>query len=106
MTARSTTPEGATAWPWIVREQSLFESIYILEGDEVVLEMEDGPEARAKADLIVRAVNERDELIAALRDILDQYVGLANSGDCGFWDPEDGSQVKRARAALAKAEGR
>lgn len=45
-----------------------------------------------------------NELVAALREITERYVDLVNSGDCGFWEPEDEKPVKAARAALAKAE--
>ena len=44
-------------------------------------------------------------LFAALELILNRYVGLAESGDCGFWNPEDEPEVKACRAALAKARG-
>ena len=43
------------------------------------------------------------ELVAALREITERYVDLVNSGDCGFWEPEDEKPVKAARVALAKA---
>jgi hypothetical protein len=35
-----------------------------------------------------------------LEGILTRYVGLANSGDAGHWDPEQESEVAAARAAL------
>lgn len=41
----------------------------------------------------------------SLRDaaeaLLDRYLTLANSGDCGNWDPEQESEVIALRAALA-----
>ena len=37
----------------------------------------------------------------ALRELLTRYVDMVNSGDCGFWNPEDEDCVKAARAALA-----
>lgn len=46
------------------------------------------------------------DMYEALRGLLDRYVGLVNSGDAGFWDPEKERPVSMARAALAKAEGR
>lgn len=45
------------------------------------------------------------ELLAALQTLLNDYVELVNSGDAGFWDPEEEAQVKAARAAIAKATG-
>ena len=55
----------------------------------------------ANARLIAAA----PELLDALREMLDRYVSLANSGDAGFWNPETELEVKAARAAIAKAEG-
>jgi hypothetical protein len=40
-------------------------------------------------------------LRAALTSITNRYCDLAESGDCGFWDPEDEDEVKQARAAIA-----
>jgi hypothetical protein len=57
-----------------------------------------------QAERIIRAVNERAELIDALKVMTEHYVELAGSGDCGFWNPEDEPEVKQARAILARAE--
>jgi hypothetical protein len=35
----------------------------------------------------------------------EDYVEMVNSGDCGFWEPENEDKVKAARAAIAKATG-
>jgi hypothetical protein len=43
------------------------------------------------------------DLEAALSALLNMYVGMANSGDCGNWDPEEEQEVIAARAAIAKA---
>lgn len=40
------------------------------------------------------------EVKKALRDLLEHYLALANSGDAGFWDPETEEQVINARKAL------
>lgn len=45
------------------------------------------------------------DLLAALRTFVDEYVGLVNSGDAGFWDPEGEPKVIAARKAISKAEG-
>jgi hypothetical protein len=42
-----------------------------------------------------------DKMEQALRGLLDRYVSLVNSGDCGFWNPEDEDEVKAARESLA-----
>lgn len=36
----------------------------------------------------------------ALGDLLVRYLSLANSGDCGFWDPEEEMEVRQARGIL------
>lgn len=45
------------------------------------------------------------ELLEAMEGLLDHYVALVNSTDCGFWDPEAEEEVRAARAAIAKAKG-
>lgn len=44
-----------------------------------------------------------DALVAALDTFVSEYVELVNSGDAGFWEPEDEPKVKAARSALALA---
>lgn len=44
-------------------------------------------------------------LLAALETLTKRYVGLASSGDCGFWNPEEEDEVIAARAALSRAKG-
>lgn len=55
------------------------------------------------------AIEARDSLIAemyeALKAMVEDYVELVDSGDCGRWDYEQDDCLKVARAALAKAEG-
>jgi hypothetical protein len=41
------------------------------------------------------------EVTGALRDLLDHYTRLVNSGDAGNWNPEQEPVVIAARAALA-----
>jgi hypothetical protein len=59
-------------------------------------------ECEANAHLIAAA----PQLYETLKRTLDSYVSLVNSGDCGFWNPENEEQVKVARQALSKAERR
>ncbi len=69
------------------------------------IKVEKGSAARthmADASLIAAA----PDLLAALGQAVDAYCSLANSGDAGFWDPEALPEVRQARAAIAKAEGR
>jgi hypothetical protein len=70
----------------------------------VVWKMDDderSPEKEANAYLIAAA----PDLYAALEVLLEDSVQLANSGDCGNWDPETQAPIIAARAALAKARG-
>lgn len=62
------------------------------------------PSAEFNAMEAACVVNAHDELVAALKGILDRYVGVIISGDCGFWNPEEEPEVIAARAALSKAE--
>lgn len=56
---------------------------------------------RVMADRRLRAA--APELLEALEAITAHYVAGVNSGDCGFWNPEEEPQVIAARAAIAKA---
>ena len=51
-----------------------------------------------------RALNR--ELVEVLKAMRDRYVRLADSGDCGFWEPREQGVVQDATAAIAKAEAR
>lgn len=52
-----------------------------------------------------RLIAAAPDILTALRAMTQRYVDLANSGDAGFWDPEEEDEVIAARAAIAKAEG-
>ena len=45
------------------------------------------------------------DLLTELTLLLDHYIQLVNSGDCGHWDPEKEERVIAARATIAKATG-
>jgi hypothetical protein len=45
------------------------------------------------------------DMLKALEQFVEEYVELVNSGDAGFWNPEDEDKVKFARAAISKAKG-
>ena len=47
---------------------------------------------------------ERPSLREAARALLEHYLGLANSGDCGNWDPETEVEVIDLRLALTEEE--
>lgn len=44
------------------------------------------------------------KLIASAEAMLKRYVDLANSGDCGFWNPEGEPEVKNLRGAIKTAK--
>lgn len=60
-------------------------------------------EQLAQADN-ARLIAAAPELLDALKSLIDGYIELVNSGDCGNWDPETDKEVIQARAAIAKAE--
>ena len=52
---------------------------------------------------VVTAINNHAALVAALNGLLNKYVAMVSSGDCGFWDPEEEAEVIAARATLSAA---
>lgn len=46
------------------------------------------------------------EALKALSDMTQRYCSLANSGDCGFWEPEKEEQVIQSRTVITKLEER
>jgi hypothetical protein len=53
------------------------------------------------AQIFLSVSIERDKLRQALTALLDRYTELVNSGDCGFWCPENEAEVVEARRALS-----
>lgn len=75
---------------------------------------ESEPEVRAPAGWLIactasdydaRLIASAPELLAALRDLFNNYKQLADSGDAGFWRIEDTPEGQKAMAAIAKATG-
>lgn len=58
-------------------------------------------ELREKRDALSAAQQEITALRGAAEVLLNRYVGLVNSGDAGFWNPENEPEVQAVRAALA-----
>ena len=44
-----------------------------------------------------------EEMIDALIDLTKEYKELVDSGDCGFWEPENVDAFQKAKEALKKA---
>jgi len=59
----------------------------------------------AEVERELAAVREAERLTAALRGLTEHYVAMVNSGDCGFWNPEEEPEVIAARAALQQEGG-
>lgn len=53
---------------------------------------------------LLEVLDERAQLVTALRDLFDSYKSLADSGDAGNWSLEDLDEGKAAIAALAATE--
>lgn len=51
-----------------------------------------------------RLQTQNRDLLAALKGLVALYCALVDSGDCGFWNPEDEPAVQAARAAIAGVE--
>lgn len=52
----------------------------------------------------LEAIEKAEGLAQALVGMVEMYVPLINSGDCGNWDPEEDEEVIDARQALIKWE--
>jgi hypothetical protein len=73
--------------------------VWALEGDEPCVVAQ--PDDQANAELIVRAVNNHDELVAALRSLCDWCEATDTDGSVYVSEA-----ITKARAAIAKAEDR
>lgn len=95
-----------TATPWTMRLATGSSDLHIIgAGGELVAKLpyRDGRPNKPNADAIVRVVNSHDDLVAALRDLLE-WCGnnVPYFGD--FQDVTDRSMYERVTAALSKAE--
>jgi hypothetical protein len=64
-----------------------------------------GGQIQCHSEANARLIAAAPELLEALKDLLDHYTSLVNSGDAGNWDAETEGEVIATRAAIAKAEG-
>lgn len=70
--------------------------------EDVLAKLEAHQEQRQRERRLADAA---PRLLAGLKSLLNRYVELAGSGDCGFWDVEKDPDVIDARAAIKLAEG-
>jgi hypothetical protein len=63
--------------------------------------LKEGEMSDAETIKRLRAVNAK--LLAALEGLLENHCSLVSSGDCGFWNVEEESEVIQARAAIEEA---
>ena len=56
--------------------------------------------SKAKQLIINSQLAELERLRTATKGLIERYCDLVNSGDCGFWNPEEEAPVIAARAAL------
>jgi hypothetical protein len=63
-----------------------------------------GPDQNKVAAEIKRRWDSFEAMRKALEGLTAMYVAMVNSGDCGFWNPEEEAEVIAARAALRLAE--
>ena len=98
----------ATQRPWQAEwddiNHSEIEEGWCVNADGESICMMDGPEDvnQANAELIVRAVNSYDELLAALQALTDAAIYVTRE-DADMGDTIDGSLIDAARDAIAKA---
>jgi hypothetical protein len=66
---------------------------------------EGGPalDAEATAEFLARAANSHEALVQALDGLVNRLTELVDSGDCGFWSPDEEETIVAARAALKLA---
>lgn len=91
------------------KEDGPFDAIWSDGNNKPVCVAQDASSYAASMDFIneedAKLISAAPELLAALMKFTEDYVEMVNSGDCGFWDPENEAKVKAARAAIAKALG-
>jgi hypothetical protein len=106
-----TDPSKAAPRPWHLDPDPDAHDQFILSADGTMVAdcalLNDVTVAEANTALIVKAINERDGLVAALRGLLDMVDAMARRPrDGGGVFPADyGIAKANARAVLAKAAG-
>lgn len=105
-------PAPHTPGPWIIQRSRTIRPNYALicgqdwhDLAHVVVRFSGDKEDDATGLANARLIAAAPETIKALEALLAMYAKLANSGDCGNWDPEDEPEVRAARAAIDKAKG-
>ena len=105
-------PAPHTPGPWIIQRSRTIRPNYALicgqdwhDLAHVVVRFSGDKEDDATGLANARLIAAAPETIKALEALLAMYAKLANSGDCGNWNPEDEPEVRAARHAIDKAKG-
>lgn len=83
--------------------KQLVEENEALKKENKALRMMNDPDAGTKSILCGEVTSLKSKLeraIECLESFLDMYVALVNSGDAGFWNPEEDEEVIKARTTL------
>jgi len=89
-----------TPGQWVIANSDAYNTVVIAQGAEICTVIEhQGGDRKANARLIAAA----PELLAALRGAMERWGDVIGSQDHDF---EDAAVLSRARAAIARAEGR
>lgn len=95
-----------TPLPWIANDGDNYGDVTNSQG-WVALTSGSLPDVKSRQQMnayyIALSANSLPELVEALENMTERYVGLINSGDAGNWNPEKELEVIAARKALAKA---
>ena len=105
-------PAPHTPGPWIIQRSRTIRPNYALicgqdwhDLANVVVRFSGDKEDDATGLANARLIAAAPETIKALEALLEMYVKLANSGDCGNWNPEEEPEGRAARHAIDKAMG-
>ena len=106
-----------TPGPWTV-EDPFVDYLSIVIGDQpynwrfvahVHTDLEKGGSVKvigkAQMEANARLISAAPDMLEALEALLAHYIEIADSGDCGFWDPRKEPVVIAATAAISKATG-
>lgn len=98
-----------TPGPWEACDRETYQAIYAKGYERAFCQVDSYSEGfgpnRAERDANAHLIAAATELYAEIERAMKARVELIESGDCGFWDPNDDGEVLSMRKALAKARG-